>query len=131
MLKLLSSLLMINLFDTVKFMSIWNQLITLGFVLLVVVLFLYQVLSKKPKKQKAKAMDPKLVLTFLSLLGGKENINKIEKEGNRTKVYVKNIELCKLEQLKSEGVQNLFVSGNAIKMICPFDTEMLIDSINQ
>jgi len=114
------------------FLSLWNSIFTLAFILFVIGLFVYQILKKKPKKDKKKQkMDPNVVISFISLLGGKANIEQIVKDGSRTKVNVKDIEKCNLEKLKSEGVQNLFVSGNTLKMICPFDTEMLIDSINQ
>lgn len=118
--------------STLVFLSLWDSIITLVFIFFVIGLFVYQIFKKKPKNEKKKqTMDPTVVLTFISLLGEKENIEQIVQDGSRTKVYVKDIEKCNLEQLKNEGVQNLFVTGNTLKMICPFDTEMLIDSINQ
>ncbi len=113
------------------FMSLVNQLLTIGFLVLVVVLFVVQIIKSKPKKSKNVLMDKPKVSKMISIFGEVDNILKIERDGNRTKVALKDMEKCNLELLKEQGVKNLFVSGNNIKMICPFDTQMLIDSINQ
>jgi len=124
-------MLITNLFNTFKVLSIWNSILSFAFIILFIVILVFQLLKGRSKLASRQPGDPEALKLVVKYLGGAKNILSIEKDGNRTKVMVKDIEKCQLENLKAGGVTNLFVTGNKIKMICPFDVDGLNDLISQ
>lgn len=86
---------------------------------------------KSVKKKSSSDMSEDLLDQFIAYFGGKNNLVRAFVEGGRTKVTVTDTLICNFNKLKELGVTNIFISGNTIKMMCPFDTSKLVDYINQ
>ncbi len=102
------------------------------FVIIGLALVLILVISFKPRKKKSRSdLSEELIEQFIAFLGGKDNLVRAFLEGGRTKITVIDTLQCNFNKLKELGAANIFISGNTIKMMCPFDTSKLVDTINQ
>jgi len=63
-------------------------------------------------------------------LGGIVNIVTASLDGSRVKFQIKDIEVTKLDAFKEIGATGVFISGNNVKMVLPFNAQTLVDKIN-
>lgn len=80
---------------------------------------------------KTTDLSESLIQSLIAQFGGLTNILKANIVGNRVSVTVKNPRLAQLEALKEAGALGIFVSGNQIKLMFPFDASMLVERITQ
>lgn len=96
-------------------------------VLIVAVAF-YFIYLYRPKPKALVASDEEID-TIFQLLGGRENIEHISKEGSRFTFTLVKVESCNLEGIKKLGATGVFISGSNVKLIFPFDADRLLDIV--
>lgn len=85
---------------------------------------------KKHKKPKLK-IDEDYIIDLISLFGGRENIEKIDVDGNKLKVDVINLDNCNLDGIKQKANSGVFVVNNTIKTLFMYDSETLRKELNK
>ncbi len=100
------------------------------FVLLLIVIVTLGIVFLSPKKQPEEAVDMDLVKETISCFGGYDNIAAVSVEGSRTKIAVKDLQKCELESLKKIGATGIFVTGNQIKLVLPFSSDVIVKEFN-
>lgn len=100
-------------------------------IVLVVIAVLLIKLLKKPKSLKVEAIDNSKVNDFINSYGGTHNIISAELDGRRLKIKAKNIENINIDELKTLGASGIFISGDNIKMVLPYNMQKLVDTINE
>ena len=78
-------------------------------------------LHKKPKLK----IDENYIIELINLFGGKENIDKIDVDGNKLKVDVKNLDSVNLEGIKTKANSGVFVINNTVKTLFMYDSMTL------
>ena len=63
-------------------------------------------------------------------LGGLLNIVTASRDGSRVKFQIKDIDITNLDAFKEMGATGVFISGNNVKMVLPFNAQTLVDKIN-
>jgi len=63
-------------------------------------------------------------------LGGILNIVTASLDGSRVKFQIIDIEVTNLDAFKEMGATGVFISGNNVKMVLPFNARTLVDKIN-
>ncbi|MBP5444678.1 MAG: hypothetical protein J6Y28_00765 [Acholeplasmatales bacterium] len=79
---------------------------------------------KKHKKPKLK-IDEAYVTDLINLFGGKENIDKIDVDGNKLKVDVKVVDNVDLNGIKEKAKSGVFVVNQTIKTLFMYDSATL------
>jgi len=97
--------------------------------ILVALLVVVKVFILKPKDKKEIDFNEQSE-DIINYLGGINNIKQVTLDGNRVKFKVHNIEITNLEAFKSIGATGVFISGDNVKMVLPFDSKNLVDKIN-
>ena len=97
--------------------------------ILVALLVVVKVFILKPKDKKEIDFNEQSE-DIINYLGGIKNIKQVTLDGNRVKFKVHNIEITNLEAFKSIGATGVFISGDNVKMVLPFDSKNLVDKIN-
>jgi len=100
-----------------------------SFVLLVLILIF--LIKHHKKVQKPITMAQESIDSIIQKLGGITNIKAASIEGARLSFKVHNSKACDLIAIKASGALGIFVSGQTIKMMFPYDAQALIDTINQ
>lgn len=119
-------LIMTNIFTWLKY-NFWWLLILL--VLIIVVIALIRLLNYQKVTEKLPVED-ETINDFIDCYGGIKNINKAELEGSRLKVNLNDINKANIDKFKDLGATGIFISGNNIKMVLPYDMSKLIQKIN-
>jgi phosphotransferase system IIB component len=111
-----------------QFMSTagWVALI---FGLVAVIVFIF--IAFKYKKTEIKPMSQDAIEYVITSLGGNSNLVSADSDGQRLRFTVKNVSSCDLVAIKDLGASGIFVSGNQVKLMFPFDATQLIISIQQ
>lgn len=91
---------------------------------LIIAVGIYFIYFYKPKVKTPPLSDDEVNL-IIGLFGGKDNINEISNTGSRFKFLVNDVEKCNLDGIKDLGCTGIFVSGNQVKLIFPFNAEKL------
>lgn len=85
--------------------------------------------SSKPKKKTQQPIEDEKIIAFIESYGGMENIKVVELDGRRLKLQLNQIDLLDLERFKSLGATGIFITGNQVKMVLPYDMNKLVDYI--
>ena len=93
---------------------------------LIVALGFYFIFLYKPKI-KDKPLSEEEINAVINLFGGKENIKNVSKEGSRYSFKLDKVEKCNLEKIKEFGATGVFVSGDVVKLIFPFNADVIIE----
>lgn len=96
---------------------------------LIVLVGLYFIFLYKPKI-KTQELNEEEILAIMNLFGSMGNIDNISKNGSRFKFTLKKVEECNIEGLKDLGCTGIFISGSQVKLIFPFDADILLEKIN-
>ncbi|MCK5731494.1 MAG: hypothetical protein KAH13_00595 [Tenericutes bacterium] len=96
---------------------------------LIVVVGFYFIFMYKPKP-KLKPLSEEEISLIISLFGGDTNIKEVSKEGSRYSFELENVEKCNLEKIKDLGATGVFVSGNTVKLIFPFDANVIMNKFS-
>lgn len=96
---------------------------------LIIAVGFYFIYFYKPKL-KDSTLSEEEIRAIINLFGGKDNIANISKNGSRFKFELKNVEACDLEGIKALGCTGVFISGSQVKLIFPFNADVLIDESN-
>lgn len=107
---------------------IWLALI-IGVCLIVIGLIVFLVIKKK--KSGHIRVDAIFIRQLINNLGGESNIEAVEVEQSRLKFKVKDITLADLEGIKSASLQGVFVSGNNIKTLFKYESEIIAAEIKK
>jgi PTS system D-glucosamine-specific IIC component len=116
-----------NIADWFKY-NVWWLFIVL--VLLVCVILFFR-LNNKPKKVNIAQVDDESINDYIKAYGGISNIKKAELDGRRLKVSVIKVDAIDLDELKSLGATGIFITGQNIKMVLPYDMQKLVDKMNE
>ena len=90
---------------------------------------LYFIFLYKPKV-KQQPLKEEEVIAIINLFGGKDNIKSISKNGSRYSFELKKIEACNMEEIKGLGCTGIFISGNQVKLMFPFNADNVMEEIN-
>lgn len=101
-----------------------------GVLLIILILIIVLIKHKSSKKPKLK-IDEAYVGELIELLGTKDNITKIDVDGNKLKVSVQDLSKCNLEGIKNKAQSGVFVTDNNIKTLFMYDSEALRKEINK
>ena len=89
----------------------------------------YFIFLYKPKI-KDKPLSEEEINAVINLFGGKENIKAITKEGSRYSFKLDKVEKCNLEKIKEFGATGVFVSGDVVKLIFPFNADVIMEKFS-
>ncbi len=95
---------------------------------LIIVIGVYFIYFYKPKVKTAPLSDEEVNL-IIGLFGGKDNIKEVSNSGSRFRFVLHEVEKCNLDGIKDLGCTGIFVSGNQVKLIFPFDAERLNEKL--
>ena len=122
------------IYDFVQFFKDNIMWFALGLSLLAIIICIISIklikkhkLHKKPKLK----IDEEYIIELINLFGGKENINKIDVDGNKLKVESNNLDLVDLEGIKQKANSGVFVVNNTIKTLFMYDSETLRKELNK
>ncbi len=96
---------------------------------LIVALGFYFIFIYKPKI-KSKPLSEEEINAVINLFGGNVNIKSVTKEGSRYSFKLNEVEKCNLEKIKEFGATGVFVSGDTIKLIFPFDADVIMEKFS-
>lgn len=82
------------------------------------------------KKKKRIVVDEELISNFINYLGSKENIVNYSVDGSRVKVEVKNVNSCKLEEIKAISSGGVFVTGDFVKASFKYSAQDIIKMLD-
>jgi phosphotransferase system IIB component len=116
-----------NIADWLKY-NIWWLFIVL--VLLIMVILFFR-LKNKPKKSFIAQVEDEAIDDYIKAYGGISNIKKAELDGRRLKISVIKVDDINLDELKSLGATGIFITGQNIKMVLPYDMQKLVDQLNE
>jgi phosphotransferase system IIB component len=105
----------------------WIVALILVFITVLVVYLVYF----KVKKGEIIPMSEEAIAYVINHLGGMENIIGAGIDGGRLRFIVKQLNRCDLVAIKDLGALGVFVAGNTIKLMFPFDATALIEKINE
>lgn len=84
------------------------------------------------KKSKNKiVVDETLINNMIAFLGGKENIKDYSKENARVKFLVNSVESVDLESLKTISEKGIFITGNNVKTLFKYDSDLIIKMLDK
>ena len=84
------------------------------------------------RKNKNKVVvDEQLVNNMISFLGGKENIPTYKQEAGRVKFEVIDLNKVDLESLKTISSKGVFVTGNNVKTLFKYDSNVIIKMLDK
>lgn len=112
--------------------TLFNQYWWILILILIIGLVLF--FTFKPAKPKNRVIQPikdEKIIEFISCYGGLDNIESAELDGKRLKIKIKDIEKVDIEEFKSLGATGIFITGQTIKMVLPYDMEKLVNKINE
>ena len=118
----------INLLNLSTWLQDYFWLIIIVAVVLIAIAT-YLIYHRKPKKIKQIPVEDEKIQSFVECYGGLENIDFIELDGRRLKLQLNQIDLVDIERFKSLGATGIFISGNQVKMVLPYDMQKLVDYI--
>lgn len=101
----------------------------IGLVAIAVVLIIITFVLKR--KNSPTTLSSEMIENVISLFGGQENIVSASLDGSRIKIKVKQLKKVDLEKIKELGALGIFVTGNLVKLMFPFNAEALIVYINK
>ena len=96
---------------------------------LIIAVGFYYIYFYNPKTKTAE-LNREEILAVMNLFGGMDNIKNITKSGSRFKFDVKKVEACNLEGMKDLGCTGIFISGTQVKLIFPFNVDILLEKFN-
>ena len=108
--------------------NFWWLLIVL---VLIIVTISFIRLQKKPKKVVSKPIEDEQMISFIECYGGFNNIRNASLDGRRLKVELIKIDNMDVERFKTLGATGIFISGNNVKMVLPYDMKKLVEKINE
>jgi phosphotransferase system IIB component len=84
------------------------------------------------KRNKGKVVvDEELIENLISFLGGKENIKSYNKDNGRVKFEIYDLSLVNLDNMKSISKNGVFVTGNNVKTLFKYDSEVVIKMLDK
>jgi phosphotransferase system IIB component len=110
--------------------ELMNNLWWLIIVTVIFIVFIVYVTYFRKTKAKIPLMSEEAISLVIKSLGEESNLHSASIEGARLSLKVKNIKICDLESIKQLGALGIFVSGNSIKLMFPFDASDLVNRIN-
>lgn len=106
--------------------------IIIGVAILVAVLIAGIIVLFCTKKSKNKiVVDETLINNMITFLGGKDNIKSYSKENARVKFLVNSVDSVDLESLKTISEKGVFITGNNIKTLFKYDSELIIKMLDK
>lgn len=109
-----------------------NPGLIFALILLVVIVIAAVVIILCTKKGKKKiVVDEELISNMISYLGGKENIKSYSKENARVKFEVNELDKVNLESLKTISIKGVFVTGNNVKTLFKYDSELIVKMLDK
>ena len=118
----------INLLNLSTWLQDYFWLIIIVAVVLTAIIT-YSIYHRKPKKMKQIPVEDEKIQAFIECYGGLDNIDSIELDGRRLKLQLNHVDLVDIDRFKSLGATGIFISGNQVKMVLPYDMQKLVDYI--
>ena len=110
--------------------SSFNPLfVILPVVAAIIIVILVVILLKLKKGNKKIKVDAEFINNLVNVLGGKTNILSVTNENGRIKFELEDLELAKLEELKSLSNSGVFVTNNTVKTLFPHDAKTISNAI--
>ena len=102
--------------------------IIIGCALFLVVLAIFLIFINRKGNNKVK-VDDQFIRKLVENLGNKTNIVDVNNESGRVKITLENLELAKLEEIKSMSTAGIFITNNTIKMLFTYDSDLIVKSM--
>ncbi len=103
---------------------------TIGIAVLLLAFFAITFLVVKKKGAKTVINEPFIEALILNL-GGKENIVTTDVLEGRLKITVNDLDLVKLEEIKTISEGGVFVTGNTIKVLFKENSELIKKALDK
>jgi phosphotransferase system IIB component len=112
--------------------TLFNQYWWILVIILIIGLVLFfSFKQSKPKKRVIQPIEDEKIIEFIRCYGGLDNIESAELDGKRLKIKVKDIDKVDIEEFKTLGATGIFITGQTVKMVLPYDMEKLVNKINE
>ncbi len=99
-------------------------------ILLCVLIIILLVVLKHTKKKRPKIkVDEVFINNLMLALGSKANIALVATENGRTKFTLKDLDKANLEALKKLSNAGVFVTGNIVKMLFSYDSDLICQTV--
>ncbi|MCR5786878.1 MAG: hypothetical protein K6G28_04185 [Acholeplasmatales bacterium] len=109
-----------------------NYGLVFGIIAIVAVLIAIVICIVLTKKGKGKfVVDEQLISNLVSFLGGSDNIKSYTKDNGRVKFEVNDLNNVDLESLKTISKNGVFVTGNLVKTLFKYDSEVVIKMLDK
>ncbi|MBQ9448557.1 MAG: hypothetical protein IJU60_01620 [Acholeplasmatales bacterium] len=87
-------------------------------------------LCVKKKREPKIIVDETFVNNLVEYLGDIKNVKEVNVDNGRLKIEVNDLDLVKLDEIKSLALNGIFVTGNVIKILFKYDSETIKKAIN-
>ena len=118
--------------DLNLFLKNYALYICLGFVALILIVFIIVVVCKNKTNGKVKKEEQPITQDeWFTALGGKENVQEVVATGSRLSVTLVDKEKINREQLTSLGVTNVMIMSNKLILVIEDKAEAIAKQLNQ
>ncbi len=105
--------------------------IIIGAAILVLLLVVAFIIFKKKKNPNSKIkVDDEFINNLIGYLGEIKNVNNVNVDNGRLKIEVNDLDIVKLDEIKSLALNGVFVTGNVIKILFKYDSNTIKKAID-
>ena len=105
--------------------------IIIGVAILVLLLVVAFIIFKKKKNPNSKIkVDDEFINNLIGYLGEIKNVNNVNVDNGRLKIEVNDLDIVKLDEIKSLALNGVFVTGNVIKILFKYDSNTIKKAID-
>lgn len=105
--------------------------IIIGAAILVLLLVVAFIIFKKKKNPNSKIkVDDEFINNLIGYLGEIKNVNNVNVDNGRLKIEVNDLDMVKLDEIKSLALNGVFVTGNVIKILFKYDSNTIKKAID-
>ena len=105
--------------------------IIIGVAILVLLLVVAFIIFKKKKNPNSKIkVDDDFINNLIGYLGEIKNVNNVNVDNGRLKIEVNDLDIVKLDEIKSLALNGVFVTGNVIKILFKYDSNTIKKAID-
>lgn len=113
-------------------MQPWQYVLIIGIPLAILIVVVLCILIRRAKSKSPKiSIDYDFISNIIASLGSNDNIKNIEVENQKLKVTVVDIKKVLLEEIKTLASSGVFVSGNNIKVLFKYDSDLLKQELSK
>ena len=98
--------------------------------LVAVVSLVLVIINVKKKREPKIKVDDEFINNLIEYLWSIKNVKEVNVDNGRLKIEVNDLDLVKLDEIKSLALNGIFVTGNVIKILFKYDSNTIKKAID-